>query len=359
MTAIAPRRSLPLLGRDVLVAGAIGLAERGWLPDAVLRAGIRHLIRERLEEQQRRGSTTAGLAERLKRMPIALAVATANQQHYEVPPEFFARVLGPRLKYSCGYWPNDRTTLADAEEAMLALTAERAGIEDGMAILELGCGWGSLTLWIAERFPASRIVAVSNSHSQRAFIEGRASEAGVRNVTIVTCDMNHFDTKGRFDRVVSVEMFEHMRNYELLLARIASWLSPAGKLFVQVFAHRRHAYPFEDEGQGDWMARHFFTSGLMPSEDLLLQFQRDLVLEEQWRLAGTHYERTSNAWLANLDAHRDAILPVLARTYPAGSERLWLQRWRIFFLACAEMFGFRNGTEWGVAHYRLRQRGRA
>jgi cyclopropane-fatty-acyl-phospholipid synthase len=280
----------------------------------------------------------------------------ANRQHYEVPAAFFVPVLGRRLKYSCAWWPPHVRTLDAAEEAMLALTCERAALQDGMEILELGCGWGSLTLWMAERFPGSRILAVSNSHSQRAFIDGRARERGLRNVTTLTCDMNDFESAERFDRVVSVEMFEHLRNYELLLGRIADWLRPNGRLFVHVFAHRYHAYPFEDKGRADWMARHFFTGGLMPSEDLLLHFQRDLVLEQRWRVSGTHYERTSNAWLENLDAHRAALLPVLAQAYGRGSEDLWLQRWRIFFLACAEMFGFRGGDEWGVAHYRFAPR---
>jgi cyclopropane-fatty-acyl-phospholipid synthase len=339
----------------------IALAERGLVPDPLLRFGIRQLVRQRLREERARerlsssGSLHDFVAE-LRKSPIALLPETANQQHYEVPAEFFAPVLGARLKYSCAFWPTSISNLDAAEEAMLALSTERAELEDGMEILELGCGWGSLTLWLAERFPASRILGVSNSRSQRAFIEERARARGLSNVAIETADMNDFTSEQRFDRVVSVEMFEHMRNYDRLLARIGSWLRPGGKLFVHVFAHRHHAYPFEDAGGGDWMARNFFTGGLMPSEDLLLHFQRDLVLEERWRISGLHYQRTANAWLANLDARTRDLLPVLGATYGEADAQRWLQRWRIFFLACAEMFGFRGGEAWGVAHYRMAKR---
>jgi cyclopropane-fatty-acyl-phospholipid synthase len=270
-----------------------------------------------------------------------------------VPAAFFERVLGPHLKYSSCYWPRGVERLGDAEAAMLALTAERAGLADGQDVLDLGCGWGALSLWAARRFPASRITAVSNSRTQRALIEARARAAGLSNLTVRTADIRALELPASsFDRVVSVEMFEHMRNYELLLRRIAGWLRADGALFVHVFAHQRHAYPFEDAGRSDWMAREFFTGGLMPSTSLLHHFQRDLRLTDEWHLSGTHYARTAEAWYANLMAARAPIRALLASTYGDAERRF--QRWRVFFLACAELFGYRGGREWLVAHYRFR-----
>lgn len=340
------------------------LLERGVLPDVAIRAGIRSLLRARLREESRLQRTERFIGE-LQQGPIALHSEAANAQHYEVPAEFFTRVLGPHLKYSCCLWEPGTKTLGEAESAMLRLTAERAAIEDGQRILELGCGWGSLTLYLAERFPRSTVVAVSNSHSQRAFIGAKARERGLANVQLITADMNVFEPPSRgFDRVVSVEMFEHMRNYPLLLERISRWLSRDGQLFVHIFAHRQFAYPFEQKDASDWMAEHFFTGGTMPSDDLLPRFQSHLRLDSQWMVNGLHYARTSDAWLANMDAAGQTLDRVLADTYSLSTAertrdiRRWRTRWRTFFMACAELFRYRDGEEWFVAHYRFSQRSR-
>ncbi|MFO0688313.1 MAG: cyclopropane-fatty-acyl-phospholipid synthase family protein [Myxococcota bacterium] len=331
------------------------LAERGLLPDAVVRAGIRSILRDRLREieatdcERERERHQAFLAE-ARRAPIALATDAANAQHYEVPAELFELVLGPHLKYSCAHFGPGTTDLAEAEARMLALVAERAQLEDGQRILDLGCGWGSFSLWAAKRHPKSRLLAVSNSKSQAEFIRRRADRDGIRNLEVVTADVNVFDAEERFDRIVSVEMFEHVRNHGALLARIATWLDPKGLLFVHHFAHRSAAYPYTTEGEDDWMGRYFFTGGMMPSDDWLLAFQDDLAVRRRWCVSGVHYQKTSDAWLANLDRRRSEALPVLRATYGAGQEALWLQRWRIFFLACSELFGFRGGQEWWVTH---------
>ena len=344
----------------------IALCERGWIPDFLARAGMRRLMRQRLQAESGRGpegvnARTRALIQSLRQSPIAIETQAANAQHYEVPAAFFHAHLGPRLKYSCCLYPRGNESLGDAEEAMLTLYAERAQLRDGQRILDLGCGWGSLSLWLAARFPNSEIIGLSNSNGQREYITARAAERGLKNVRIVTGNVVEFDFGGEgpapgFDRVVSIEMFEHMKNYASLLRKVASWLHPGGLLFIHIFAHRTLAYQFEDHGDDDWMTRYFFSGGTMPSEALLLHFQDDLRIQDQWWVDGRHYERTSNDWLANLDAARDECLKILAVGYGADQAKVWLQRWRMFYMAVAELFGYDQGREWGVGHYLFEKR---
>ena len=347
---------------------------RDLLPDAAIRFGIRRLLKARLRREPLGDAVALESLKQdfvgmLEASPLALHTDDANTQHYEVPTEFFQRVLGKRLKYSSCYFGNGDSgaeaatvdgdlsdALDAAEEAMLHLTVQRAELADGQDILELGCGWGSLTLYMAERFPGARILAVSNSATQKEFIDHRARELGLDNLEVRTVDMRHLDLERRFDRVVSVEMFEHMRNYRLLLQRVASWLRPDGKAFVHIFCHRVLAYVFETQGPTDWMGRYFFTGGLMPSADLLSRFDDALQVEAQWEVNGQHYQMTSEAWLHNMDRQKEAILPILAGVYGAEQQRRWWVYWRVFFLACAELFGFQGGREWLVGHYRLAHR---
>jgi cyclopropane-fatty-acyl-phospholipid synthase len=339
---------------------AIRLAERGLIPAPALRLGIRSIVRRRLRDEARHGRSVAQWLDQMRRSPIAPAADAANAQHYEMPPAFFELVLGPALKYSSAYWPEGVKTLADAERAMLDLTMTRAALADGQRILELGCGWGSLTLAMARRFPHAEIHAVSNSHRQRAFILARARAEGLHHVGVETADMNCFEAPGRFDRVVSVEMFEHMRNWQELLRRIHGWLHPAGVLFVHVFAHVRHAYPYDAAGDTDWMARHFFTGGMMPSDDLLPRAAAWFDEEAHWQVNGLHYARTAEAWHDRLVDRRARVHRVLDAEFGRDEGRRAYHRWRLFFLACAELFGYAGGTEWVVSHYRLRPRdGRA
>jgi cyclopropane-fatty-acyl-phospholipid synthase len=342
-----------------IVAPLIGLAENGRLPDGLIRVGIRGLLRSRLKELQAAAPEQA--SENLRQFlraaaagPIACVPEKANEQHYEVPAEFFQQVLGSHRKYSCCYWTPTTRTLDDAEAESLRRTCEHAELNDGQTVLELGCGWGSLSLWMAQMYPKSQILAISNSHSQREYIMSEATRRGLLNLKVQTCDINEFSTVQRFDRVVSVEMFEHVRNHSLLLQRVSSWLNPAGKLFVHIFCHHRYAYLFEDTGSASWMARHFFSGGMMPSQNLFLNYQEHLQIEKQWAWDGTHYEKTSNAWLELMDRNRTSVEAVLKATY--GSDwHIWRLRWRMFFMSCAELFGFNGGNEWFVAHYLFRK----
>jgi cyclopropane-fatty-acyl-phospholipid synthase len=335
---------------------AVNWIEQGLVPDTVIRAGIRRLLKERLAEIRADDAAAAAditeaFVAAMREAPVALVPDKANEQHYEVPATFFGEALGRNRKYSGCWWPDGVTSLDAAEEAALAVTCERAELADGQTILELGCGWGSLSLWMAARYPASRITAVSNSHSQRAFIEGEAARRGLANLRVLTCDMNAFEAAGRHDRIVSVEMFEHMRNWPELFRRVAGWLNPGGRFFMHVFAHRSTPYAFVERDASDWMTRHFFAGGMMPSDDLAPRCQDDLRLLRRWRWDGTHYERTANAWLANMDARRAQLLPLFAQTYGTEAADVWWMRWRVFFMSCAELFGYDRGQQWWVSHY--------
>lgn len=336
------------------------MAESGRLPDSVLRAAIRRLCGQRLAEEGRFDIERAAVRFRQalaqwQESPVAIHTDAANEQHYELPAAFFRTVLGPRLKYSGCYFAENET-LAQAETRSLDCYAERAQLADGQTVLELGCGWGSFSLYMAARYPAMQITAVSNSHSQRAFIEQQAQQQGLTNLQVITCDINQLDLPvSQYDRVVSVEMFEHVRNHRQLFACIARWLKPDGLLWCHVFAHRTLHYAFETGGPFDWMSRYFFTGGVMPAVDTFLHLQQDLVVTDQWNWSGTHYEKTANAWLQNMDRHREQLLPLFKQVY--GEQALiWWQRWRLFFMACAELFGYADGQEWLIAHYLFQPR---
>lgn len=332
----------------------IQLAERGLVGDHAIRKGIRKLLEERLRSLAKRPITSAQWMQNLESLPLAVDTDAANEQHYEIPAPYFQKVLGPYLKYSCGYWETGSETLEESEAAMLALSCERAEMVDGQRILELGCGWGSLSLWMAARYPQSEIVAISNSNSQRGFIEGQAKARGLTNLQVITCDINAFVPEGLFDRVVSVEMFEHVRNHRQLLGRIAKWLRPGGQLFVHIFTHHAATYLFEAKSSKDWMSKYFFTGGIMPAADLLPTAAEGIFREaDRWTVNGVHYSRTLEAWLREQDANEEAVLEIFRGCYGAKTAKLWAQRWRMFYMACSELFAYNNGMEWPVTHYRF------
>jgi cyclopropane-fatty-acyl-phospholipid synthase len=334
-----------------MIAMAINAAERAPLADSMTLAGIDLLCgRTKRRLQMLPPEAEDAFVAEMAGYPIAVHADKANEQHYELPPEFFALVLGPQRKYSSCLYPDTETSLAEAENHALAETVCHAGIEDGMDILELGCGWGSLSLYLAQHFPHARITSISNSASQREFILGQARERDLTNLAVVTADMNGFATQERYDRIVSVEMFEHMSNWHGLLARAKSWLRPDGKLLLHVFAHRDRSYRFDDSNPADWIAHHFFTGGIMPAFDLPHRFPDLFSVEQQWRWSGTHYQRTAMDWLANFDDRIDEVRRILQSVYGAEA-RLWERRWRLFFLATAGLFGHDDGEVWGVGHY--------
>jgi len=332
------------------------LIEQNKVPDFLLRKGIRKLLKQRLADENKgnveaQQEHLAALIGFLKSSPIAVNTADANQQHYEVPTKFYEYCLGKNLKYSSCYFKDGVTSLDQAEGDMLELTCNRAELADGQQVLELGCGWGSLSLYMAAKFPQSTFKVVSNSGTQKIYIDEQAKQRGIRNLTVITANMNTFDIDERFDRVVSVEMFEHMRNYQRLMNKVASFLKPAGKLFVHIFTHKEYAYLFEVKDDTDWMSKYFFTGGIMPSDDLLFYFNDDLVVEKHWHVNGTHYGKTAEAWLANMDNHKAEIMPLFAATYGQEQALKWWVYWRIFYMACAELWNFNGGNEWMVSHY--------
>jgi cyclopropane-fatty-acyl-phospholipid synthase len=337
------------------------IVESNLVPDFLIRKTIHKFCKERLDQQlalvgQHGYDEKRAFVRSLTSSPIAIVPEKANEQHYEVPAAFYDLCLGKRKKYSSCYYDDAVHSLDEAEERMLALYLERGQFQDGQSILELGCGWGSLTLYLAEKLPHASITGVSNSRSQRAYILEQAAQRGLSNVNIITCDMNDFTIQQQFDRIVSIEMFEHMRNWDSLFGRVASWLKDDGKFFMHIFTHRTFAYPYEDKGPSDWMSRYFFSGGMMPSDDLPLYFQDHLLLDDHWMLSGTHYEKTARDWLRNLDAHQAQAVELFQQTYGKGQGTKWYVRWRLFFMACEELFGYDEGREWGVSHYLFTKR---
>ena len=337
---------------------AINWVEQGYVPDTIIRKGIRRMLKARLNEVYDDDVEAAMEAKEkfiksMRRASIALVPEKANEQHYEVHAEFYELVLGDRNKYSCCYWDEQSSSLDKAEENALQLSCQHAKLIDGQDVLELGCGWGSLTLWMARQYPNSKITAVSNSRSQREHIERIATAEGFNNVNIITCDMNDFEIDQKFDRVVSVEMFEHMRNWELLFKKVSIWLKDDGKFFMHVFANRYVPYPFEVKDSSDWMSEYFFTGGMMPCDDLPLYFQKNLKINNTWAWDGKHYAKTANAWLKNMDENKSEIMDIISKTYGQAQVQVWWMRWRLFFMACAELFAYNNGQQWHVMHYQF------
>lgn len=357
----ATARFCPIFGQEVVLSQlSHKLTESGVVPDTLVRHGIRQLLRKRLAEIaaadiEASARRTADFVAQMQDFAIAEVPEIANEQHYEVDPAFFRASLGPNLKYSCAFWHEDTESLEQAEAEALNQTCDRADLKDGQRILELGCGWGSLTLWMAAKYPNSRITAVSNSSDQARTIQERAAKQGLSNIQVETADMNDFKPEGEFDRIVSVEMFEHMRNWPALYARVASWLKPDGKFFKHIFVHRQTPYLFEARDASDWMSRHFFSGGIMPSADLPLFFQEHLLLDQRWFWNGEHYEKTCNAWLDNMDQQKAELMPIFERIYGKDFAKTWWMRWRMFYMACAELFAFNHGQEWFVGHYLFRK----
>ncbi|NCG13340.1 MAG: methyltransferase domain-containing protein [Planctomycetia bacterium] len=338
----------------------IELAEKGVFPDPLIRWGVKNLVKERLLEAQHEATgnhfnSLGRFVDSMREASIAEVPELANEQHYEVPEVFFGEVLGKHRKYSSCYYENSNTPLDEAETAMLTLSCQRAQIENGMSILELGCGWGSLSLWMAEQYPDSSVLSVSNSSSQKAYIDSQAESRGLKNLTVITCDMNDFEPEGQFDRIISIEMFEHMKNWELLIGKLENVMTENAKLFLHVFSHRIYAYHFLKENDDEWMAQHFFSGGMMPSHHIFDRLDVPLSLESSWFVNGTHYQRTSDHWLEHMNTRKAEIMPILQSTYGSRLAKVWFQRWKIFFIACSELFGYQNCQQWGVSHFLLKK----
>lgn len=345
---------------EFITNGVINAIERGWVPDGLTRSLSRRLCKQRLNDLREANVATSIFAEQMRSSPVAPVPEKANEQHYELPAEFFELMLGQRLKYSCCYFESDNSTIDQAEVAALTITCQRAELADGMNILELGCGWGSLTLWMLEQFPNVTVTAVSNSRFQRELILAKAENIGARDrLNVITADMNDFEIEERFDRVVSCEMFEHMRNYQELLSRVSRWLEPNGKLFIHIFNHKQYIYEFQTDGASNWMGRYFFTGGIMPSFNVFDEFGQNMRVSDSWIWDGTHYEKTCNAWLELLDKRRESAMKILNQAYGKAEAARWFQRWRLFLIASAELFGFEDGNQWQVGHYLLEPVGRA
>ncbi len=322
------------------------------MPEWLMRYGMRRLLKARLQQEIDGGEIRQKAAlKAFVESPVAVNTNEANEQHYALPPEFMETVLGGRLKYSSGYWSETASTLDDAEIKSLELVEKRAKLEDNMSILELGCGWGSFSLWAAERYPNAKVVSVSNSALQREYIEKKAQKLGFNNLRVITADINTFSIDETFDRIVTIEMLEHVRNHASVFERISNWLKNDGRFFVHVFSHRQYAYPFEVDGNRDWMARYFFTGGIMPSHNLFRNYDKHIKIEQDWQLSGIHYKKTLDAWLHNMEAAKPKVLEIFRKTYGNDQAKVWFHRWRMFFMACSELFGYLEGEEWGVSHY--------
>ncbi len=339
-----------------MISTLIRLSEKKLIPDFIIRQGIRNLLKKRIQSlvsnnSEKNIQNKIQFIEEMDSSSIALVPELANEQHYEIPEEFYNYCLGKHKKYSSCYWNEKTRNLDEAELLSLKLTAQHAQLINGLNILELGCGWGSLTLWMAKQYPKSKVTAVSNSSSQRLYILEQAKKRKLKNISVLTEDMNTFNPKDKYDRVVSVEMIEHMRNHKKLFQKIASWLTPDGLFFMHIFVHKTQPYLFEVQDEDDWMSQYFFSGGMMPSEDLPLFFQEDLKIIDQWSWSGKQYEKTANAWLANIDSNKEKVMKTLEKIYGKNNSKKWFQRWRIFFMSCAELWGYKNGNEWKVVHY--------
>jgi cyclopropane-fatty-acyl-phospholipid synthase len=337
------------------------LLEKNKIPDILIRKGIRSLLQQRLNQENKGNTETQQthfmkLVEELKNSPIAVNTVDANEQHYEVPTKFYQYCLGKHLKYSSGYWKDGVTDIDTSEKDMLELTCQRAELQDGQNVLELGCGWGSLSLFMASRFPKSTFTVVSNSRTQKLHIDEQAINRGLKNLTVITADINVFNIDATFDRIVSVEMFEHMRNYQKLMHKASSFLKADGKLFVHIFTHKEYAYKFEVIDESDWMSKYFFTGGIMPSDHLLLYFNEHMSIDQHWHVNGIHYSKTSEAWLRNMDKNREEIMPMFETTYGKKQALKWWVYWRIFYMSCAELWRYNDGNEWMVSHYLFKKK---